>query len=161
MVLCPWLPESAGTRKVKPIWILLKQETVSGSGISRAICKSAFRSRQITMPVPHRSAWHAPKITEFMANVIPWLSCSRNSDPHLLWCQTAAVQSASWREWRALRRLIRSAQQLSPHPAPASSVLRRSLSRQVSPASHAACLSAHREICNQSLNLLYHNLTPN
>jgi len=31
---------------VKPIWILLKQETVSGSGISRAICKSAPRSRQ-------------------------------------------------------------------------------------------------------------------
>ena len=33
----PWQPGSAGTRKVKPIWILLKQETVSGSGISRAI----------------------------------------------------------------------------------------------------------------------------
>ena len=31
----------AGTRKVKPIWILLKQETVSGSGISWTICKSA------------------------------------------------------------------------------------------------------------------------
>ena len=30
----------ASTRKVKPIWILLKQETVSGSGISWAICKS-------------------------------------------------------------------------------------------------------------------------
>ena len=30
----PGLPRSAGTRKVKPIWILLKQETVSGSGIS-------------------------------------------------------------------------------------------------------------------------------
>ena len=30
----PGLPGSAGTRKVKPIWILLKQETVSGSGIS-------------------------------------------------------------------------------------------------------------------------------
>ena len=44
-----------GTRKVKPIWILLKQETVSGSGISWAICKSASRSRQITMPVPHHS----------------------------------------------------------------------------------------------------------
>ena len=64
----------AGTRKVKPIWILLKQETVSGSGISWAsasevttlwrytnlfiiiiiiICKSASRYRQITMPVPH------------------------------------------------------------------------------------------------------------
>ena len=32
------LPGWAGTRKVKPIWILLKQETVSGSGISWAIC---------------------------------------------------------------------------------------------------------------------------
>jgi len=32
--LCPWLPGWAGTRKVKPIWILLEQETVSGSGIS-------------------------------------------------------------------------------------------------------------------------------
>ena len=32
--LFPGLPVWAGTRKVKPIWILLKQETVSGSGIS-------------------------------------------------------------------------------------------------------------------------------
>jgi len=31
----------AGTTKVKPVWILLKQETVSGSGISWAIRKSA------------------------------------------------------------------------------------------------------------------------
>ena len=53
--LCPGLPRWAGTRKVKPIWILLKQETVSGSGISRAICKSAPHSRQITTPTPHRS----------------------------------------------------------------------------------------------------------
>ena len=35
--------------------ILLKQETVSGSGITWATCKSASRSRQITMPVPHHS----------------------------------------------------------------------------------------------------------
>ena len=28
------LNAALGTRKVKPIWILLKQETVSGSGIS-------------------------------------------------------------------------------------------------------------------------------
>ena len=53
--LFPGLPGWAGTRKVKPIWILLKQETVSGSGISWAICKSAPRSRQITMPAPHHS----------------------------------------------------------------------------------------------------------
>ena len=32
-------------QKGRPIWILLKQETVSGSGISWAICKSAPRSR--------------------------------------------------------------------------------------------------------------------
>jgi len=40
-------------QKGKPIWILLKQETVSGSDISWAICKSAPRSRQITTPAPH------------------------------------------------------------------------------------------------------------
>ena len=40
-------------QKGKPICILLKQETVSGSGISCTICKSASRSRQITTPAPH------------------------------------------------------------------------------------------------------------
>ena len=49
------LPGWAGTRKVKPIWILLKQETVSGSGISWATCKSIPHSRQITMPARHHS----------------------------------------------------------------------------------------------------------
>ena len=53
--LCLGLPRWAGTRKVKPIWILLKQETVSGSGISWAIAyASAYRARQTTMPTPHR-----------------------------------------------------------------------------------------------------------
>ena len=47
-------------QKEKPIWILLKQETVSGSGISWAICKSAARSRQITMPAPHHSVFYRP-----------------------------------------------------------------------------------------------------
>jgi len=49
----------AGTRKVKPICILLKQETVNGSGISCAICKSASRSRE-TMPAPHHSVFYRP-----------------------------------------------------------------------------------------------------
>ena len=44
-------------QKGKPIWILLKQETVSGSGISWAICKSAPRSRQITTSAPHHSVF--------------------------------------------------------------------------------------------------------
>jgi len=49
----------AGTRKVKPIWILQKQETMSGTGISWAMCKSAFRSRQITTPAPRHSVFFA------------------------------------------------------------------------------------------------------
>ena len=54
--LCPGLPGWAGTR----IWNLLKQETVSGSGISWAVCKSAPRSRQITTPAPHHSVFYRP-----------------------------------------------------------------------------------------------------
>ena len=58
--LWPGLPRWAGTRKVKPIWIFRKQETVSGSGISWAICKSALRSRQITTSAPHHSVFYRP-----------------------------------------------------------------------------------------------------
>ena len=54
------LPRWAGTRKVKPIWILLKQERVSGNGIRWAIFKSALRSRQITTPAPHHSVFYRP-----------------------------------------------------------------------------------------------------
>jgi len=55
-------PFSGATRvsryqKGKPMWILLKQETVSCSGISWAICKSAPRSRPITTPAPHHSVF--------------------------------------------------------------------------------------------------------
>jgi len=47
-------------QKGKTIWILLKQEAVSGSGISWAICKSARRCRQITTPAPHRLVVYRP-----------------------------------------------------------------------------------------------------
>ena len=60
LALFPGLSGWAGTRKVKPIWILLIQETVSGSGSSWAICKSALRSRQITMPAPQHSVFYRP-----------------------------------------------------------------------------------------------------
>ena len=56
--LFPGLPRWAGTRKVKPIWILLKQETASGSGISWAICKSAPCSRQTTTPASRHSDFY-------------------------------------------------------------------------------------------------------
>ena len=52
MAIFPGLPRWAGTRKVKPIWILLNQETVSGSGISWAMCKSASRSREYHASTP-------------------------------------------------------------------------------------------------------------
>ena len=58
--LFPGLPRWDCTRKAKPIWILLKQETVSGSGISWAVCKSAPRYRQTTMPAPHHSVFYRP-----------------------------------------------------------------------------------------------------
>jgi len=61
-----FLPGSASARKIKPIWILLKQETVSGSGISWAICKSAPLSRQITMSAPHLT-------TQFFTGQMPFL----------------------------------------------------------------------------------------
>ena len=54
------LSKWASTRKVKPMYILLKQETVTGSGIRWAICQSAFRSRQITTPAPHHSVFYRP-----------------------------------------------------------------------------------------------------
>jgi len=38
----------------------LKQETVSGSGISWGICKSATRSRQITMPATQTLSFYRP-----------------------------------------------------------------------------------------------------
>jgi len=41
----------------EPIWILLKQGTVSGSGISWAICKSAPCPRQMTTPTLHHSVF--------------------------------------------------------------------------------------------------------
>ena len=58
--LFPGLSGWASTRKVKPVWILLKQKTVSGSDISWAVCKSAPRSRQITTPAPHHSVFYRP-----------------------------------------------------------------------------------------------------
>ena len=57
-VFCLGLPRWAVTRKAKPIWILLKQETVSGSGW--AICKSALHSRQTTTPAPNHLVFYRP-----------------------------------------------------------------------------------------------------
>jgi len=60
MALFPGQPGWAGTRMVKPVWILLKQGTMSGSGISWAICKFAPHCRQMTTPAPHYSVFYRP-----------------------------------------------------------------------------------------------------
>ena len=56
MALCPGLHGRGSTRKITNM-DLLEQETVSGSGISWAICKPAPRPRQITMTAPHQSVF--------------------------------------------------------------------------------------------------------
>ena len=53
-------PSELVPKKVKPIWILLKQETLSGNGISWTICKSAPRPRQTTRPASHNSVFYRP-----------------------------------------------------------------------------------------------------
>jgi len=76
--LCLGLPGWAGTRNIKPIWILLKQETVSGSGIRWAICKSAPCSKEITMPAPHHSVFYRPDALPAAQPTVSkhWRQCS-------------------------------------------------------------------------------------
>jgi len=82
----PGLPGWAGTRKVKPIWILLKQETVSGSGISWAVCKSApllqpmYKHKnlvKIGCVVPETYSWTERYIQtdRHHSNTLPCYSC--------------------------------------------------------------------------------------
>ena len=58
--LFPGLPGWAGTRKVKPIWILLEQEIVSGGGISWAYARLHLAPDRITTPAPHHSVFYRP-----------------------------------------------------------------------------------------------------
>ena len=80
-------------QKAKPIWILLKQETASGSGISWAICKSAPRSGQTTTPAPHHSVFYRP---DALPAAQPTASKHRN-DWHWEIFATGAGRSATSR----------------------------------------------------------------
>jgi len=57
LTACPGLPGWAGTRKVKTNLDFTEARDMGGSDISWAVCKSAPRSRQITMPAPHHSVF--------------------------------------------------------------------------------------------------------
>ena len=58
---------------------------MSGSNISSAICKSAPRSRHITMPAPHHSIFYRPdalpaaQLSELVCQVILCFICVRKS----------------------------------------------------------------------------------
>jgi len=96
--LFPGLPRWASTRKVKPIWILLEQETVSGSGNSWAICKSAPCSRQTTMPAPHHSVFYRPDALPATQPTVSkhWrhVPCAIST---YMYIKTARVIQKSWR----------------------------------------------------------------
>ena len=97
----PGLARWASTRKVKPIWNLLKQETVSGSGISWAVCKSAPHSKQITMPAPHHSVFYRP-------DALPAAQPTASKHwRHKLRDQTD--NKTHWNKWIKLKR------QITPH----------------------------------------------
>jgi len=82
--LCPGLPGWSGTRKVKPIRILLKQESVGGSGISWAVCKSARRSRQsdIASVILSSVSWINSKWSSFITCWEFFISKCHNTQTH-------------------------------------------------------------------------------
>ena len=91
--LFPGMSGWAITRKVKPIWIFMKQEAVSGSGISWAICKSAPHSRQITMPATHHSVFTGPT---------PFLSLNQQHHKALKGCLAESNSSLPLGLWLTL-----------------------------------------------------------
>ena len=81
--LFPGLPGWASTRKVKPIWILLKQETVSGSGISWAICKSASMQVCISLQTDNHASTPPLKFfTGWMPFLPPNQQCQSTEGQH-------------------------------------------------------------------------------
>jgi len=82
-------------RKVKSIWILLKQETVSGSGISWAACNSAPRSRHnhaSTPPLNSVKVLKAPNAG----------SCSNNRLTYCKWFQVVLNDDQSTEEGKQI-----------------------------------------------------------
>ena len=103
--LFPGLPGWAGTKKVKPIWILLKQETVSGSGISWAMYKSAPRSRQVTMyRTPPLSFYRLDALPAAQPTVSEHWRQTRNSWQKILFlCVDRWNISLAWQSGRSQR----------------------------------------------------------
>jgi len=60
----------------EPIWILLKHKTVSGTGVSWTLGKSASRPRQITIPAPTASFFQAICLSFCLTNSVKALKAS-------------------------------------------------------------------------------------
>ena len=91
-------------QKGKPVWILLKQETVSCSGIRWAIGMSAPRSRQITTPAPHHSVFYRPDALPATQPAASkhWrqkVSNDKHLPSHVEGCQ----DETEWLEWNWLK----------------------------------------------------------
>jgi len=90
---------------VKPIWILLKQETVSGSGIRWATCKSAPRSRQITTPAPHHSVFlqagcpscHPTNSIKALKDLVMRVHCKKNQVKKIRF-KGQLIQKLGWKQ---------------------------------------------------------------
>ena len=73
-----------------------EQETVSGSGISWAICKSAPCSRQITMPAPHHQLGHMQVCTSLQTD-------NHTSTPPLSFLQAGCPSRCPTNSFKALK----------------------------------------------------------
>jgi len=73
--------------KTKTNLDFLEQETVSGSGISWVICKSAARPRQITMPAPHHSFFTGRMPFSRRTNSVKALKAQHNECTNLLYAK--------------------------------------------------------------------------
>ena len=98
---------------VKPIWILLEQETVSGSGISWVICKSAPCSIQITTPAPHHSVFFRPDALPAAQPTASkhWRHMLQRDNCHIMWPNNTGANntpSVLWHCWLGVRKSTRS-----------------------------------------------------
>ena len=92
-------PALAGTRKVKPIWILVKQETVSGSGISWAISKSAPHSRHRLQPHQHpTTVVQKIQLINSIIQAATQFTCYLTDMAHIKACCNVLIQTTGCRK---------------------------------------------------------------
>jgi len=88
---------------------LLEQVIVSGSGISWAICKSAPRPRQITMPEPHHSVFYRPDALPAAHPTASKQWCHYTAtEATVEWCGTTHIQITKYSKTKPCSKIIQS-----------------------------------------------------